>query len=93
MAGVWSNFARVSHSVYEFTLDFARLDFGTQPPQGIVVARISLSPLMVTQLIDALRQNWDSYAQRAMPPEVQEDAEHGAEDHDPGPGHPTEPRG
>jgi hypothetical protein len=71
MAGVWANFARVSHSPYEFTLDFVRLDFGTNPPQGIVVARVSLSPLMVTQLIEALSTNWNTYAERSMPPEVQ----------------------
>lgn len=71
LAGVWANFARVSHSPYEFTLDFARLDFSTNPPQGIVVARVSLSPLLVTQLIDALSTNWDVYAERSMPPEVQ----------------------
>jgi hypothetical protein len=71
MGGVWSNFARVSHSPYEFTLDFVRLDFSTQPPQGIVVARVSLSPLLVTQLIEALSTNWNSYAEKSMPPEVQ----------------------
>jgi hypothetical protein len=27
MAGVWANFAQVSHSEHEFTLDFVRLDF------------------------------------------------------------------
>ena len=48
--GVWANFARVSHSPYEFTLDFARIDFATAPDmQGVVVARVNLSPLMVTQ--------------------------------------------
>jgi hypothetical protein len=71
MAGVWANFARVSHSPYEFTLDFARLDYSSNPPQGIVVARVSLSPLMVTQLIDALGTNWNIYAERSMPAEVQ----------------------
>jgi hypothetical protein len=71
MGGVWSNLARVSHSPYEFTLDFARVDFAEQPPRGIVVARVSLSPLLVTQLIDALSQNWAIYAERSMPPEVQ----------------------
>jgi Protein of unknown function (DUF3467) len=71
MAGVWANFAQVSHSPYEFTLDFIRLDFSTNPPTGIVVARVSLSPLLVTQLIDALSSNWDAYAERSMPPEVQ----------------------
>ena len=84
MAGVWANFARVSHSPYEFTLDFVRLDFSTMPPQGIVVARVSLSPLLVSQLIDALRDNWDKYAEKSMSPEVRHgaigasDAEHGS---------------
>jgi hypothetical protein len=75
MAGVWANFARVSHSPYEFTLDFVRLDYSANPPQGIVVARVSLSPLMVTQLIEALSANWATYAERSMPPEVQRDAQ------------------
>jgi hypothetical protein len=86
LAGVWANFARVSHSPYEFTLDFARLDFSTKPPQGIVVARVSLSPLMVTQLIEALRTNWDIYAERAMPPEVQRHAQEPDEGSADGPG-------
>ena len=70
MVGVWANYAQVSHSMYEFTLDFVRLDFSQQPPKGIVVSRVSLSPLLVTQLIDALQQNWTIYAQRALPQEV-----------------------
>lgn len=73
MGGVWANFAQVSHSPYEFTIDFARLDFSSNPPQGIVVARVSLSPLMVSQLIDALSSNWKIFATKSMPPEVQED--------------------
>lgn len=71
-AGVWANWARVSHSPYEFTLDFVRLDFSNQPPSGVVVARVALSPLMVSQLIDALSKNWLMYAEKAMPREVQD---------------------
>ncbi len=26
LAGVWANFARVTHSEHEFTLDFVRMD-------------------------------------------------------------------
>jgi hypothetical protein len=77
MAGVWANFARVSHSDHEFTLDFVRLDFTNQPPNGIVVARVSVSPLFVTQLIDALQVNWDMYARKALPQEVYGDDESG----------------
>ncbi len=70
MAGVWANYARVAHSPYEFTLDFVRLDFTNNPPNGIVVARVSLSPLLITQLISALDDNWHKYAERSLPPEV-----------------------
>jgi hypothetical protein len=71
--GVWANFATVSHSPYEFTIDFVRLDFarsqGSQTP-GNVVARVNLSPLMVSQLMEALEGNWQRYAARALPPEA-----------------------
>lgn len=71
MAGVWANFAQVSHSEYEFTLDFIRIDYNAPPPgTGIVVSRVSLSPLLVTELMDALQENWTRYAERALPPEV-----------------------
>ncbi|MBA2311362.1 MAG: DUF3467 domain-containing protein [Actinobacteria bacterium] len=70
MAGVWANFAQVSQSPYEFTLDFVRLAFNAQPPNGIVVARVSVSPLFITQLIEALTQQWEQYVARAMPEEV-----------------------
>src|SRR5688572_6200656 len=69
MAGVWANWARVSHSLYEFTLDFVRLDFAQK--NGIVVARVSVSPLFISQLIDALTENWSKYAKKAFPQEVQ----------------------
>jgi hypothetical protein len=70
MGGVWANFARVSHSLHEFTLDFVRLDFAEQPPKGIVVARVSVSPLFITQLIEALGDNWTKYAEKALPQEA-----------------------
>jgi hypothetical protein len=72
LAGVWANFARVTHSEHEFTLDFVRMDYseGTPPRRGIVVARVGFSPLFVLQLIEALNSNWAMYAQKAMPKEV-----------------------
>lgn len=73
MAGVWANFAQVSHSPYEFTLDFVRLDFNQPLPTGIVVSRVSLSPLLVSQLIDALQENWQRYVEKALPREVYND--------------------
>ena len=72
--GVWANFARVAHSPYEFTLDFARLDFSKGPDlPGVVVARVNLSPMLVTQLIKALETNWESYAARAIQSDVRSD--------------------
>lgn len=71
MAGVWANLAVVSHSEHEFTLDFVRMDAAAPAPgRGIVVARVAVSPLFVTQLIDALSRNWSVYALKAMPKEV-----------------------
>ena len=72
MAGVWANFARVSHSEHEFTLDFVRLDYTTQPRRGVVVARISVSPLFITQLVEALNANWAKYAEKALPREIRD---------------------
>ena len=66
--GVWSNFAVVSHSPYEFTIDFARLEFdGDSASTGSVVQRVSVSPLFITQLIEALQTNWERYAEKAAP--------------------------
>lgn len=72
VGGVWANYAVVRHSPFEFTIDFARLDFGSDPPQGVIVSRVNLSPLFVQQLMGALEQNWHHYAQKAMPPEVRD---------------------
>ena len=68
IGGTYANFATVVHSEHEFTVDFVRLDFASK--QGIVVSRVALSPLMVSQLIDALQTNWAEYAKKAMPREV-----------------------
>ena len=43
------------------------------PGRGIVVSRVAVSPLFVTQLIEALTDNWQKYAQKAMPQEVRDD--------------------
>jgi len=73
MGGVWANFASVKHTKYEFTIDFARLDFAPNgDAAGIVVSRVNLSPLFIRELIDALEINWKSYSDKSMPPEVRE---------------------
>jgi hypothetical protein len=38
-----------------------------------VVARVAVSPLFITQLIDALNSNWQAYAAKAMPREIRGD--------------------
>ena len=73
--GVWANFAAVHHSEHEFTIDFVRLDSSSLDEeagtlQGVVVARVGVSPLFVRQLIGALEENWSKYAKKAMPREV-----------------------
>ena len=64
--GIWANFAMISHSPHEFTLDLVRLDYGTAPAQGIIVQRVNASPLFVKQLIDALAASLADYA-RTIP--------------------------
>jgi hypothetical protein len=79
-AGVWANFARVSHSPYEFTLDFIRLDFAQKSPKGIVVSRVSLSPLLVSQLIRVLNENWEIYEKGSLRTEVHDGSSDAADD-------------
>jgi hypothetical protein len=68
LAGAWANWAQVSYSNYEFTIDFVRMD--PLQPRGIVVARVSGSSLFVMQLIDTLNRLWHDWAKQAMPREV-----------------------
>lgn len=63
--GVWSNFATVKYSPYEFTLDFIRLDFVEENPiGGVLVQRVNMSPQFAAQLIAALEANLSSYTAR-----------------------------
>ena len=63
MAGVYSNFANVSHSDYEFTITFARVDHeqeGGEIP-GVVVSRINLSSRFMRELMDAMEDNYSKW--------------------------------
>ncbi len=71
LGGVWANFAQVSHSEHEFTIDFVRIHHASR--QGVVVARVGVSPLFVTQLVEALETNWQKFAEKALPPGVLDD--------------------
>jgi hypothetical protein len=66
MAGVYSNFANVSHSDYEFTLTFARVDHEVEEEEvpGVVVSRINLSPRFMRELIDAMQDNYSKWQTR-----------------------------
>ena len=75
LGGVWANAAAVRHSPHEFTIDFLRCDFDDngQAINGLLVQRINMSPLFVTQLIAALQDNWSKYAAKALPREIAAD--------------------
>ena len=75
MGGVWANAAAVRHSPHEFTIDFLRCEFGNdgRASSGILVQRVNMSPLFVSQLITALQDNWSKYADKAMPKEFFDD--------------------
>ena len=66
MAGVYSNFANVSHSDYEFTITFARVDHEVEEEEipGVVVSRVNLSPKFMRELIDAMQDNYEKWQTR-----------------------------
>jgi hypothetical protein len=64
MAGVYANFANVSHSDYEFSITFVRLDHESEEPdemQGVVVSRVNLSPRFLQELLDAMADNYSKW--------------------------------
>ena len=66
MAGVYANFANVSHSDYEFTVTFARVDHEVDEEEipGVVVSRVNLSPKFMRELIDAMEDNYSKWRTR-----------------------------
>jgi|SRR5450755_3116643 Protein of unknown function (DUF3467) len=66
MAGVYANFANVSHSDYEFTITFARVDHEVEDEEipGVVVSRINLSAKFMRELIDAMQDNYSKWRAR-----------------------------
>src|SRR4029078_3529688 len=65
-AGAYANFANISHSDYEFTITFARLDHEVDDDEipGVVVSRVNASPRFVRELIDALQDNYSKWSTR-----------------------------
>jgi hypothetical protein len=66
MGGAYANFANVSHSDYEFTLTFARVEHEVDDDDipGVVVARINLSAKFMRELIDAMEDNYSKWRTR-----------------------------
>jgi hypothetical protein len=66
MAGHYANFANVSHSEYEFTITYARVDHEVEEDEvpGVVVARINLAPKFMRELIDAMEDNYSKWMAR-----------------------------
>ncbi len=64
LAGVYANFANVSHSDYEFTITFARIEHEVEEGDvpGAVVARVNMSPRFMRELMDAMEDNWSKWA-------------------------------
>jgi hypothetical protein len=57
LPGVYSNQMMVSHTREEFVIDFMNLF----PPQGVVNARVIVSPGHLKRMIRALRDNLSKY--------------------------------
>ena len=66
MAGVYSNFANISFSDYEFTLTFARIDHEVEEGDvpGVVVSRVNMSPRFMRELLDAMTDSWSKWSTR-----------------------------
>ena len=63
MAGHYANFANVSHSDYEFTITFARVDHEVEEGDvpGVVVARVNVSHKFMRDLLDAMEDTWSKW--------------------------------
>lgn len=74
LPGVYSNQMMVSHTREEFLIDFLNLF----PPEGVVNARVIVSPGHLKRMIRALRENLSRYETRygpileAEPPQTDE---------------------
>lgn len=57
LKGRYSNLVRITHTREEFILDF----INAVPPQGVVTARVIMSPGHLKRLIGALSTNFQHY--------------------------------
>jgi hypothetical protein len=63
LAGVYSNFANITFSDYEFTLTFARIDHEVEEGDvpGVVVARVNMSQQFMRELLAAMQDAYSKY--------------------------------
>ncbi len=63
LGGVYSNFANITFSDYEFTITFARIDHEVESGDvpGVVVARVNMSGKFMKELLDAMQDAWSKY--------------------------------
>jgi Protein of unknown function (DUF3467) len=64
MAGVYANFANVSHSDYEFSITFMRLDHESETEEeinGVVVSRVNMSARFMKELLEAITDNMSKW--------------------------------
>jgi hypothetical protein len=64
MAGHYANFANVSHSDYEFTLTFARIDHEIEEGDvpGVVVSRVNMSSQFFQELLAAMQDSFSKWS-------------------------------
>ena len=66
MAGVYANFANVSHSDYEFSVTFVRIDHESEEAgeiNGVVVSRRQPLTRLMKELLDAMSDNYGKWLQ------------------------------
>ena len=63
LAGVYSNFANITYSDYEFTITFARIDHEVDEGDipGVVVTRVNMAPQFMSELLDAMKDSWSKW--------------------------------
>jgi uncharacterized protein DUF3467 len=66
LGGVYTNFANVSFSDYEFTITFARIDHEVDEGDipGVVVTRVNMSTRFMRELLDAMQDSWSKWSAR-----------------------------
>lgn len=63
--GVWANLVLSQHSAHEITLDFCRMDPHVRH-RATLVARVSMSPVLLAQLQDLLNRAWQTWSTQQL---------------------------